>query len=101
MRCPFCNKDYSTQEEVMQCILAHVKQSQEQQAMQLQKIQVMLMASQLTVASVATHTPAREVVERFGEIYQLLENLSAKPDVMNEIEEWLRHKNSGNEPLQG
>ena len=101
MRCPFCNKDYSTQEEVMQCILAHVKQSQEQQAMPLQKIQVMLMASQLTVASVATHTPAREVVERFGEIYQLLENLSAKPDVMNEIEEWLRHKNSGNEPLQG
>lgn len=92
MKCPFCNKDYLTQEEVMHCVIEHVRESQEQQAAQLQKIQLMLMAGQLTMASVATHTPARDVVERFGEIYQLLENVARKPDVVGEIEKWLKNQ---------
>jgi len=101
MKCPFCNKDYLTQDEVMHCIIEHVRESQEQQAMQLQKIQLMLMAGQLTMASVATHTPARDVVERFGEIYQLLESLAQKPDVVGEIEKWLRDKGGANDTPSG
>jgi hypothetical protein len=98
MKCPFCNKEYLTQDEVMHCILEHVRESQEEQAKQLQKIQLMLMAGQLTMASVATHTSARDVVERFGEIYQLLESLAQKPDVVGEIEKWLKDKEGGKEP---
>ncbi len=94
MRCPFCNKDYLTQEETMNCIINHIQESQEEQAKQLQRLYLMLMASQLTMASLATHSPAREVVERFGEIYELLESLVQKPDVITEIEKWLRDKGS-------
>jgi hypothetical protein len=37
------------------------------------------------------------VVERFGEIYELLESLTEKPDVVTEIEKWLKEKDdSGN-----
>lgn len=101
MKCPFCNKEYLTQDEVMHCIIEHVRESQEEQAKQLQKIQLMLMAGQLTMASVATHTSARDVVERFGEIYQLLESLAQKPDVVGEIEKWLKDKEGGKEPPSG
>jgi hypothetical protein len=97
MKCPFCNREYLTQDEVMHCIVEHVRESQEEQAKQLQKIQLMLMAGQLTMASMAARAPARDVVERFGEIYQLLESLAQKPDVVGEIEKWLRDKDSGNE----
>ncbi len=81
----------------MHCVVEHVRESQEQQAMQVQKVQLMLMAGQLTMASVATHTPARDVVERFGEIYQLLESLAQKPDVVGEIEKWLKSKGGAND----
>ena len=101
MKCPFCNKEYLTQDEVMHCIIEHVRESQEEQARQLQKIQLMLMAGQLTMASVATHTSARDVVERFGEIYQLLESLAQKPDVVGEIEKWLKDKGGGNDTPSG
>ncbi len=92
MKCPFCNKDYLTQEEVMNCIINHIHESQEEQAKQLQRLYLMLMSSQLTMASLATHSSARDVVERFGEIYELLENLVQKPDVVTEIEKWLKDK---------
>ena len=81
-----------TQEEVMDCVLNHVHESQEEQAKQSQRLYLMLMASQLATASVATHSSAREVVERFGEIYELLENLTQKPEVVGEIEKWLKDK---------
>ena len=97
MRCPLCNKDYLTQEEVLNCISNHMLASQEEAARQMQKQSLMLMASQLTMASLATHASARDVVERFGEIYQLLENLNQKPDVVTEIEKWLKEKDSGNQ----
>jgi hypothetical protein len=97
MKCPFCNKEYLTQEEVMNCIANHVRASQEEAVKNMQKQSLMLMASQLTMASLATQASARDVVERFGEIYELLESLTEKPDVVSEIEKWLKGKDdSGN-----
>ncbi|PJB49916.1 MAG: hypothetical protein CO103_03800, partial [Chloroflexi bacterium CG_4_9_14_3_um_filter_45_9] len=66
----------------MTCVLNHVRESQEEQAKQSQRLNLMLMASQLTMASLATHSSASEVVERFGEIYELLESLTQKPNVV-------------------
>ncbi len=97
MKCPFCGRDYLTQEEVMSCIVKHTREYQEEQTKQSQRLNLMLMASQLTMTSLATHSPARDVVERFGEIYQLLESLTQKPDVLGEIERWLRNKGSESE----
>ena len=97
MKCPFCSKDYLTQEEVMNCIINHIQESQEEQAKQLQRLYLMLMASQLTMASLATHSSARDVVERFGEIYELLQSLIQKPDVATEIEKWLKDKGTEKE----
>jgi hypothetical protein len=97
MKCPLCNRDYLTQEEAMNCIVNHMKASQEEASRQMQKQSLMLMASQLTMASLATHASARDVVERFGEIYELLDNLNRKPDVATEIEKWLKDKDSGNQ----
>jgi len=95
MKCPFCNKEYNSQEEVMECITAHVRAQQEETARQMQRQSLMLMASQLTMAALATHSTARDVVERFGEIYELLENLTQKPNVVTEIEHWLKEKDKG------
>ena len=92
MKCPFCNKEYLTQEEVMNCVANHVRASQEEAVKNMQKQSLMLMASQLTMASLATQASARDVVERFGEIYELLESLTEKPDVVTEIEKWLKEK---------
>ncbi len=99
MRCPLCNKDYLTQEEVVGCIGNHMRASQEEAARQMQKQSLMLMASQLTMASLATHASARDVVERFGEIYQLLETLNQRPDVVTEIEKWLKEKDGGTQQI--
>jgi hypothetical protein len=52
------------------------------------------MASQLTMASLATQASARDVVERFGEIYELLNTLTEKPNVVTEIEKWLKEKDN-------
>jgi len=94
MICPICNKEYSTQEEIMGCVANHMRASQEEATQQMQKQSLMMMASQLTMASLATHATARDVVERFGEIYELLESLNKKPDVASEIEKWLKGKDS-------
>ncbi len=82
----------------MTCIMNHVRESQEEQSKQMHRIYLMLMASQLTTASLATHSTARDVVERFGQIYELLDGLTEKPNVANEIEKWLRDKGSGSQP---
>ena len=94
MKCPFCNKEYSTQEEVMNCVADHVRASQEEAVKNMQKQSLMLMASQLTMASLATQASARDVVERFGEIYELLNTLTEKPNVVTEIEKWLKEKDN-------
>ena len=98
MKCPYCNKEYLTQEEVMNCIANHVRASQEEAMKSMQRQSIMLMASQLTMASLATHASARDVVERFREIYELLESLTEKPNVVSEIEKWLQEKEGGNQP---
>jgi hypothetical protein len=95
MKCPLCGKDYLTQDDMMNCVANHVRTSQEEASRQMQKQSLMLMASQLTMASLATRASARDVVERFGEIYELLENLNARPDVVSEIEKWLKGKDAG------
>ena len=97
MKCPLCNREYLTPEEVMSCIVNHMRASQEEANRQLQRQSIMLMASQLTMASLATHSSARDVVERFGEIYELLESLQEKPNVVTEIEKWLKDKDSGSQ----
>lgn len=81
----------------MNCVAEHVRASQEEAVKNMQKQSLMLMASQLTMAALATQASARDVVERFGEIYELLESLTEKPDVVTEIEKWLKGKDdSGN-----
>ena len=95
MNCPFCGKEYSTQDEVMSCVIKHVREFQEEQAKQSQRLNIMLMASQLTMASLATDSSARNVVERFGEIYELMDSLTQKSDVVSEIEKWLQDKDAG------
>lgn len=97
MKCPLCHREYLTPEEVLSCIVNHMRASQEEANKQMQKQSIMLMASQLTMASLATHSSARDVVERFGEIYELLENVQEKPDVVNEIEKWLKDKDGGSQ----
>ena len=97
MKCPLCHKEYLTQEEVLSCIVNHMRASQEEANRQMQKQSIMLMASQLTMASLATHSSARDVVQRFGEIYELLENIQEKPDVVTEIEKWLKDKDVGSQ----
>lgn len=94
MKCPICSKEYLTQDEAMDCVVNHVRLSQEEAAKQMQKQSLMLMASQLTMASLATHATARDVVERFGEIYDLLESLNQNPDVTTEIERWLKERDN-------
>ena len=78
----------------MDCVVNHVRASQEEAAKQMQRQSLMLMASQLTMASLATQASARDVVEKFGEIYELLDSLNQKPDVATEIERWLQEKDS-------
>ena len=99
MKCPFCNREYETQEEVMNCVADHVRSSQEEAVKNMQKQSLMLMASQLTMASLATQASARDVVERFGEIYELLESLTEKPDVVTEIEKWLKGKDDSGDGI--
>jgi len=98
MKCPICNKEYLTQDETMNCVANHVRLSQEEAAKQMQKQSLMLMASQLTMASLATHATARDVVERFGEIYELLDSLTQNPDVATEIERWLKERDNEKQP---
>jgi len=52
----------------------------------------MMMASQLTMASVSTHTAPQDVVNTFREVYGLIENLVDKRDVNAEIDQWLQHR---------
>jgi len=81
----------------MNCVAKHMRDSQEEQVRQVEKQNIMVMASQLTMASLASHTSARDVVQRFGEIYELLQSVAQKSDVASEIERWLIDKDKGNQ----
>jgi predicted DNA-binding protein (UPF0278 family) len=69
-----------------------MREEASRQAKEMQRIYLMMMASQLTIACVSTRTTPRDVVGTFGEVYGLLENLVGKNDVSAEIEEWLKKR---------
>ncbi len=93
MRCPICGREATDEADLMGCLARHMQEEVAKQAKDMQRIYVMMMASQLTMACVTTHTPPQEVVSTFGEVYQLMENLTGKSNVSAEIEDWLRNHN--------
>ncbi|MDY6911077.1 MAG: hypothetical protein SVM79_01780 [Chloroflexota bacterium] len=93
MRCPICAREVNDEAELMACITNHMQQEVAKQAKEVQRVYLMMMASQLTMACVSTHSTPRDVVGTFGEVYGLIENLVGKNDVNAEIEEWLKKRN--------
>lgn len=94
MRCPVCGREVNDEGELMACITNHMHQEIARQAKEMQQVYLMMMASQLTMACVTTHSTPQDVVSTFGEVYGLLENLTGKSDVSGEIEEWLKRHRS-------
>ena len=92
MQCPICSRQVDDEAELMTCLTGHVREEATRQAKEMQKIYLMMMASQLTVACVTTRSAPQDVVSTFGEVYGLLENLVGKSDVTAEIEEWLKKR---------
>lgn len=93
MRCPACGREVNDEAELMACLTDHMRQEAAKQAKDMQRVYLMMMASQLTMACVTTHSTPRDVVSTFGEVYELMENLTGKNNVASEIEEWLkRHR---------
>lgn len=92
MRCPICGRELSDESELMACIMRHMQQEVARQSQEMQRIYLMLMASQLTMACVSTHSTPQDVVSTFGEVYELMETLVSKSDVHSEIEEWLKKR---------
>jgi hypothetical protein len=94
MRCPICGREFSEETDLMTCLTGHIQQEVARQAKEMQRVYLMMMASQLTMACVTTHSTPQDVVSTFGEVYGLLENLMGKSNVTGEIEEWLRKHRS-------
>lgn len=93
MQCPICGRELSDEAELMACLTNHMQQEVAKQSREMQRIYLMLMASQLTMACVTTRSTPRDVVSTFGEVYELMETLVGKTDVSAEIEDWLKkHK---------
>ncbi len=90
MRCPICGRDLDSEGELMTCLTNHMQQEVARQAKEMQRVYLMMMASQLTMACVTTRSTPQDVVSTFGEVYGLLENLTGKNDVTGEIEDWLK-----------
>jgi len=67
-----------------------MQQEAVRQAKETQRVYLMMMASQLTLACITTHSSPQDVVSTFGEVYGLLENIVGKSDVTSEIEDWLK-----------
>lgn len=91
MHCPVCGTEVNDEPELMTCLTNHFKDEATRQAKESQRIYLMMMASQLTMACFSAHATPQDVVGSFGEVYGLLENLIGKSDVSAEIEDWL-HK---------
>ncbi|MBM3133201.1 MAG: hypothetical protein FJZ95_09270 [Chloroflexi bacterium] len=92
MRCPICGRELRDEAELMSCLTAHMQQEVAKQAREMQKVYLMMMASQLTMACVTTRSTPRDVVTTFGEVYELIETLVGKTNVNAEIEEWLKKR---------
>ena len=96
MRCPICGREVRDESELMACLTNHVREEATRHVKETQKIYLMMMASQLTLACLTTRSSPQDVVSTFGEVYGLLENLVGKADVTAEIEEWLRKRREFN-----
>ena len=94
MRCPICGREVSDEAELMACLTNHMQQEASKQAREMQRIYLMLMASQLTMACVTTGTTPQDVVGTFGEVYELMESIVCKANVHSEIEDWLKRRRS-------
>ncbi|MCL0029729.1 hypothetical protein M1N22_02140 [Dehalococcoidia bacterium] len=92
MQCPICRRQVNDETELMTCLAGHMREEAARQAKEMQRIYLMMMASQLTIACVTTRIAPLDVVGTFGEVYGLLENLVGKSDVCAEIEEWLKKR---------
>ena len=93
MRCPICKQEYNDESELMACLTNHMQEEVNKQAKDMQRVYLMMMASQLTMACVSTHTTPQDVVGTFREVYGLIENLVDKRDVSAEIDQRLQqHK---------
>jgi len=97
MRCPVCSREVRDETELMSCITSHMQQEVAKQAKEMQRVYLMMMASQLTMACVSTHSTPKDVVSTFGEVYGMLENLTGKSDVTGEIEDWLKRSHPESE----
>lgn len=92
MRCPICGREVGDEAELMACLTTHMQQEASKQAREMQRIYLMLMASQLTMACVTTGTTPQDVVGTFGQVYELMESLAGKANVHSEIEDWLKKR---------
>ena len=92
MHCPICGQEVKDEPELMTCLTNHFRDEASRQAKESQRIYLMMMASQLTMACFSSHTTPKDVVSAFGEVYGLLENLVGKSDVATEIEDWLNKR---------
>ena len=92
MRCPICGREHSNESELMSCLTGHMQQEAAKQSREMQRVYLMMMASQLTMACVSTHSTPQDVVGTFREVYGLIENLVDKRDVNAEIDQWLQQR---------
>jgi len=92
MRCPICGRELKDEAELMACITTHMQQEVAKQAQEMQRVYLMMMASQLTMACVSTHTNPQDVVSTFREVFGLIEGLVDKRDVASEIDHWLQRR---------
>ncbi len=97
MRCPICGQEFDQETELMACISGHMQQEIAKQAKEMQRVYLMMMSSQLTMACVSTHSTPQDVVGTFKEVYGLVENLVDKNDVGSEIDQWLQNRNQPEE----
>ena len=101
MQCPMCGREVKDESELMACLTGHLREEAGRQAREMQRVYLMMMASQLTMACVTTGSTPEDVVSTFGEVYGLIENLTGKNDVTGEIEDWLRRHRPDTEDGQG
>ena len=92
MRCPICKRECNDESELMACLTSHMQEEVNKQAKDMQRVYLMMMASQLTMACVSTHSTPQDVVGTFREVYGLIENLVDKRDVSAEIDQWLQQR---------
>ena len=97
MHCPMCGREVKDEAELTTCLTNHLRDEAARQSKEMQRIYLMMMASQLTMACMSTQRTPQDVVSAFGEVYGLLENLVGKSDVSSEIDEWLKKRSPESE----